>query len=450
MIRKCYIDLAWICFGIAFEENMRGLMIGSPGTGKTLFMIFIHYILIQAGNAPILIALGDEVGFYHRGSYYILEAEYLREQEAGLNNIFYLYDRDEKAPVRFSAISMMFSSPKKDRYRCWEKGRCFIRFMPLWTLEELYKLNSIVPEGLGRLSERELERRFAYTGGVPRHIYEDYDFFDMSVKTELSDVDVSYFAETANQCFEKGPHMIVGIDVHSEYFKFNCIFLSQKLANMVYDRLVVKSKKFVKIIMRSIEAPEHPGMAAQVFQRIAMEQICSGLSTDLIPLNEKAQAMLNTGKIAHRFVFGPATPKMIYEAKDLALEETTRTVWVPESKTFPVVDYFYTQPRHQLDTLVQVPLLVMGLQMTVNAPHGIKHNRLSELVQKFGDDFVLVWVVGGRQRFNDFGCQNQLDSNDKIVDQELILPVAQFKINVFSHEAEEEEKKGKKKRRKLH
>ena len=241
MVRKSYIDLARML--IEKEVGYRDyLVLGSPGTGKTVFCIFFMYVLLQANKRygakfPFIFNLRGKVGVYRNG---------LQVADRGFidggpddHSMYVLYD-DKPAPplVYANATTIVFSSPNRQRYDEYQKGRCRKLFLPLWSKGELMRLMASIPEGFPeKLSEADLDERMLLSGGVPRRILEEWDSINDVINDGLYKINLNALNEGGMSCFESGPHSLIGIAVSSDYKRFRCRFLSKELRRKVFDNM---------------------------------------------------------------------------------------------------------------------------------------------------------------------------------------------------------------------
>ena len=149
MLRKSYFRLAEMMIE---NFNKRGqkksLLIGSPGTGKSMFLIFLLYIFVKAENVPIVIHVWDLKGFYLNGQFYTIKK--FEEFRADLNNADYnpifLYDGKSPPPNFPSSPTVVASSPRIDSYREYKKQK-ITYLMPLWGKKRDYSPEQLSSRG---------------------------------------------------------------------------------------------------------------------------------------------------------------------------------------------------------------------------------------------------------------------------------------------------------------
>ena len=149
IVRKSYLQLARHMIGnFSTRGRKKCLLIGSPGTGKSMFLIFLLYIFVKAENVPIVIHVWDLKGFYLNGQFYTIKK--FEEFRADLNNADYnpifLYDGKSPPPNFPSSPTVVASSPRIDSYREYKKQK-ITYLMPLWGKKRDYSPEQLSSRG---------------------------------------------------------------------------------------------------------------------------------------------------------------------------------------------------------------------------------------------------------------------------------------------------------------
>lgn len=129
------------------------------------------FVLIKAGNVLFLFNFANNAGFSNNERCFRLKREYFGScTDLAKYNIFYFHDGREEPSVvlRFASI-MVFNTPRKERYRNFQKGRTHTFYVPWWNEHEIIRLN--IGEVDGQLEVAVLKERFEITGGMPRHFW---------------------------------------------------------------------------------------------------------------------------------------------------------------------------------------------------------------------------------------------------------------------------------------
>jgi hypothetical protein len=139
-VRKCYQELAEVTMGVV-ESGYNLVITGNPGIGKSFFLFFfMHFLHQQEANPTIVL-------FRHleRRWYLFSKGEVLLTVEADGPSVFqkYLDDPntwylvDTAQPLQVNAKTLMVSSPYVERYKEYLKTKAQLRFMPIWSKEEI-------------------------------------------------------------------------------------------------------------------------------------------------------------------------------------------------------------------------------------------------------------------------------------------------------------------------
>jgi hypothetical protein len=181
---------------------------GTPGTGKTVCGLYATHHLLNEKNATVLYSLGVDQGS-GTGSMYlmgpadskVLQAARSRgfdvpepvgmwvgrvvfDELAGKRLVDFLLNQKElyfvvdppKSGIKVDALTtckkLVFSSPHRLNANSL-KNDSYMRFMPVWTFEELKQARDAGRLGL---SDEELDERFQIFGGIARHVLDsDYN-----------------------------------------------------------------------------------------------------------------------------------------------------------------------------------------------------------------------------------------------------------------------------------
>ena len=433
VIRKSYIRLAELIIKKFSEPgDMKSLLIGSPGTGKSMFLIFLLYIFVNSENVPILIDFCDMKGFYYNGQFYDYESTMKFYSKSGIKafNPIFIYDGKSEPLNLPLSPTIVASSPRIDRYRDYRKEKT-IFLMPLWKRAEIIRLNSCQTLRERQLTDSELADRFEYAGGVPRVIFlnpRNWEKYRQAVKLAVDDLEPSILAREGEGAIERGPHTVIGVRVDTRNYEFfECCFLSQKIWTEALETLIAKNENLIEYVFSKLESLHSTGLLHKAFQYLAMKRLCDAQLLSLEPINDIAKNLFGNNIMELRLQ--KASKKVINSLDNVDVNYPEPRMWVPTSDGFPVVDYIFTQPAPP-NSLDRNPL-VIGFQMTVSSKHPINHACLQRLVDKFRGRLILVFALP-RTVYSKFKKQNQVvGSNGEKCAENLILPMAQFKICSF-------------------
>ncbi|CAG8844860.1 40041_t:CDS:2, partial [Gigaspora margarita] len=247
-IRDCYIDLE----GIVLDKKIQRLRItGNPGIGKTFFGYYLLYKLASSNEGSI----SKENIFSFN--------QYLNEPETW-------YIVEGHVPKECEAKTILVCSPRKGNYREFDKYiGSTIRYMPVWTFNEIEECRSNIFNHLGIDKIKNLYMRW---GGIPRFVLENaHDKAQQNLLQHAIDtVDetiLNYVGET--NC----PNDVTDEETDAEKV------LPYTEANEVVVKLKINYKEKLKnFLMASSSINEYGSLRGNIFERVA-HQILQGGGT---------------------------------------------------------------------------------------------------------------------------------------------------------------------------
>lgn len=389
-IRKCYIDLAKILLE-AKGDYMKHIILGSTGTGITVFCVFIMFLLLKAnesgGNFPFFFNLRGHVGMYHKGRLTCIDPRFLSigTMVKRCQGLYFLYDDIPPPPTIFPfANTVVFSSPNEQRYKEFQKGKCRKLYIPLWSKGELMRLNNNLSQKK-KFSEAELDERIMLSGGVPRRIFDEWERIDEFVANGLVKVTLEMLKEASAFYFEIDSRSLIGIDVSSNYQHFRCRFLTKELRRCIFAHLKEYAPDSIAYALQNTHVFEQPRMLFyDLFEVFAIENICLRKEHNLLPLNAEAREFCQLEKLWS--LKAPSVEqRKIKNIDDVVLDTELPIIWVPNN-AFPFVDALLTLPGKTSNG----GTLVIGLKMTMNLNHLLDNDKLKKLTDRFGNNFILA------------------------------------------------------------
>lgn len=165
-VRDCYPKLLKLCLEVISQPKTPHLVImGNPGVGLTYFGYFLLHRFARAAatvvyecsrsQTPILcsenvVAVGTMLDFFG----------YLGERDT-------IYIADDCRPVDVCAKTILLTSPNCDNWYQFAKDHCTIRYMPIWSKEEIHDCRSkLFPD----LTAQQVDDFFNKWGGIPRSV----------------------------------------------------------------------------------------------------------------------------------------------------------------------------------------------------------------------------------------------------------------------------------------
>ena len=265
-IREAYTDI----YEEYIERNQHILIIGNPGTGKSLFLPYIVYRVLREHPEDSIVcghhSMKDSVVYMKGKEAHVLSNLY------DATHYYYLYDCGQTfgSDIDFSLAwkatkSIVFSSPDSKNYKEYHKNciqSCVAQgiqvVMPTWSWDELKFCQKHI---YTHISINKLNARFALWGGIPRAVFlaakvPEHGKGDLSSIVEETSVDavLSIAHNTAVGKFSKVSHNILHMVVEDkDYQRSFVVFASQNVAQMVYDKRIKGAESKVIEIMYGVQ-----------------------------------------------------------------------------------------------------------------------------------------------------------------------------------------------------
>eukprot|EP00026_Physarum_polycephalum_P004034 Phypoly_transcript_04051.p1 GENE.Phypoly_transcript_04051~~Phypoly_transcript_04051.p1 ORF type:complete len:314 (+),score=33.58 Phypoly_transcript_04051:88-1029(+) len=166
-VRRAYVELADILFEQTRNGITRSVIVGNPGTGKSMFLFFLLKLLLDQNKTVV----------YHRHTldyWYLFTPNGVKQgsklqdtlpPELKNPNTWYLVD--SILPSQHLARTVLVTSPCPSTYREFMKNGAKIRYMPVWQDTEIFHCRKFI---YSHLDEEETKARYARWGGIPRYV----------------------------------------------------------------------------------------------------------------------------------------------------------------------------------------------------------------------------------------------------------------------------------------
>ncbi|EFJ43181.1 hypothetical protein VOLCADRAFT_96640 [Volvox carteri f. nagariensis] len=158
------------------QQQEAWLLTGVPGTGKSWFVWYAVYSLLQLKDPPSIVWQSHKFNMrrcvlFKAGKAYVGDVDSFME-ELELESTWFF--TDGIMPPNVAAHTILICSPNRSIYKEWVKGRDDITLtMPLWTWPEIEACWQRLYRDNSKLSLERVKRRFdMYYGGVPRLVLE--------------------------------------------------------------------------------------------------------------------------------------------------------------------------------------------------------------------------------------------------------------------------------------
>lgn len=329
-VREDYVRMA----RFILSNGTHSLVLGSPGTGKTLFCVFLAYLFIKA-DVPFLLNLRGGRGCYLSGTFYPLTAS---QFDAFKCSVFVLFADDTPPPTVFHfQPTIVFSQPDWTLYGVFRK-KASTYYMPSWERHELQYLNNALTLDEGKLEESTLLTRCVFSGGIPKYIFGDWDAYLEVIERSLDDVSVDFLFTNRSNDLDEGPHPIISISVNPDTYRANsCGILSSAIATKVLNYFhSSRGKRRVELYLENLDLimqkllELHNWSSAPFAEDILFVKICS-----------KDE---NENKIVQEYFSRKIEKKLFTNYDQVKVKLPYARMWFPKSRALSAEEFIFTIP----------------------------------------------------------------------------------------------------------
>ena len=442
-VRQCWGDLYDVMQERLSLGFRRIVVTGVPGIGKSQFMLYFMWRLVQKNEGSFLVEKSKrKVRRYSSGKMDRYE-NYPLDLPSGVP---YLCDISEKALPYMDYIdwepsyTVVFSSPNPERFKELVKlNQSVILVMPPWDAEEIVAAQTLLTCYKG-LSLDVVKSQFTVYGGVPRYVLEKAS----EGVAPMEDAFSRKGAGTARRHF-RGEETTVDSDVSHMLTRIDpaddCTFVGRNYsAASVYvlERLFALHQSIMLDELRNIVSMKQD--SGGIFEYLAARYGLANAKHDLhgLPLPSGLQ---NSNPLPPP----PPPPRSLsFGAYERLPVEWRNGNWTPH----PGILYY-----QNVNNMKSVDAFIIGnqqelilLQMTVGATHSVKASGLEEIYKLFSSRFPplvtaasLVFVTPAKSSLAT--VQPLINSKNQLckIESDIALPVRhmmreQFVIRINVHE----------------
>jgi len=276
-VRECYQELAEVTMGIV-ESGYNLVITGNPGIGKSYFLLFLmHFLRLKEQEPTVVLFRHLEMKWYlfSKGGVLVIEKatgspKAFRKYLDDLNT-WYLVDTAQ--PLQVKAKTLLVSSPYVERYKEFRKTQAMIRFMPIWSKEDIDICRKEFHDspGIRYVPQVRADKLYNKWGGIPRYVLDkanikaDQDELEAAIsKCTTYDIMTYTGAEGAPEHIShKLLHMIVQRDPPSKedgtpleiidrYSKYQIDVASEYVAKRLTEKFGSDSRHHLELL-RSLQ-----------------------------------------------------------------------------------------------------------------------------------------------------------------------------------------------------
>ena len=242
-IRQAYKDI----YELAIEQSS-ALILGTPGTGKTIFCLYVLCRLLQ-NNATVVV---ERVNFpvfvfNNEGVFRLPSMEAVDTEILSNKSLYYLYDAATHVcrPKGIKATRFIFSSPEKENWSDVVKAGVVTYYMPIWSVNEVEEVIAHHKMPDNRASS--VRDRFGKFGGIPRILFEKNseraEQYDNEVVRQCNSIEVKSIDSLQLDKTHVKNHKLLHMKVDDSYTRYRVAISSTYVAKMMYDALVERQKE---------------------------------------------------------------------------------------------------------------------------------------------------------------------------------------------------------------
>jgi len=393
-VRKCYRGI-FSQLKIPSEKEKsylnQYLIQGTPGIGKSIFLIYAFWRLVMMRRAVMFVSSDDKIYFDgsqfwdYRGNVF----EKHQKDPAGRilwnRDLFCLFDADNAhaIPNVYRRCQFIVSTwPKRDLINDYQKlvdeDNQF--YMPVWSIEEMERIKDLYR------AEPSWTKLFDLVGGIPRNVFDKPHKLEKSLSKLEAAVRDSKFEVLKNLTTVKMVHLSNNqksfihqlVHIHSDppFTAASMTFASPLVLRLVFDHHLDSIKaKWGELLHQSVSDSLEGVMMGNLFQKIALDILSTG-GTFIYCELRYGRARIEKGKLTIQ-------AGGIQWARKVELSGEPGVLYVPISPTYPGIDAWIYD--------------VGGVQITVNLLHSMKDSLLTDLPRLGDGKDKLFWVLRPRE-----------------------------------------------------
>ena len=398
-IRPCYPELLKTTLSI-IESSLNLIILGNPGIGKTYFGYFLLLYLASCGATIVYQCIFQkEIKYLFTPQNVFVGSGSDFYNQLSSSSTFYIADGIE--PDFYPAKTILISSHRNEVWKRFAKNSCTLRYMPVWSKEELFFCRSLL---FSLLSEELVGQLYSMWGGIARYVlkYAKDDGQQALLKSalDISNIDsvLECFGGTGKKADASSRliHRTVLDGFHAGPFKF----ASEYVADEIYKGVYLKDRDHLVRFLSASQGNSDIGpLRGTLFERHAHTIISKGGNFMIRNLKTGLESEL---MLPLNYTIFP------YSSNDQAFQEANNRYFLPVSKIFESVDSF-----------IKPNLL---FQMTGAKEHPCKQTGLRDVLNLLGNPIeAKLYFVVPPDRFASFKFQSYHGTGGKVLHQRYII-----------------------------
>ena len=350
-IRECYESIASsilnnnISSKTTEDDDVRKVIIsGTPGIGKSMFLIYLLHLLLREGKRVLFIYDPDIIYFDDHGRiYYLKTIPPTYDLTFWGNTLWCLFDAKGKTQsdlhrCRYISCNFILStSPRRDLINDFKKPPCPPKkfFIPVWSEMELSAIAHLFPEST------DWARRSEIIGGIPRYVMEDLNEDPIAILSSAT------FTCSLNDCItlvglntpitEKSNiiHSLVHMISEKPFEKYSIRYASPTALKMVAKRNENEVKQNFLNLLSSYEGePLTAALCGYIFEPYALDRLVKGGQFTWRTCKKKDRKMRKPNN-NDLIEIKPSARKT---ANGIEAHQESNVLYVPNTKNFAGID----------------------------------------------------------------------------------------------------------------
>ena len=353
----------------------RVLLTGTPGIGKSFCFFYLLWQLARAKKScwykhPLHMS-GNWLFFtYNEDGAPVVRVCVSSSVEfvlaSGDADSIVVYDACEDAGVH-NATTVVISSPKRSRYKEFQKvPGVALRYLPVWTLEELEACRSIC---YADISSDVVSNLFAYAGGIARVVLQDQKTDDVVKAVQSADLYKLLAAAARPDAGDDVYNRLLHIHPAADLKTTRVTFPSSDIASEIAERLVFDQGLFCRWFIATVDNPSLQTYRGILFEKEAHFLLRRGGMFRIRRLDGGTSGSKRTSEDARDTVaLSPSLHDAALRDAKAVVPSAADTYVRPSGKTFPSVDALLPHERALF-------------QMTVGRDHPVFAQPVLDLVE---------------------------------------------------------------------
>ena len=362
----------------------KAIITGTPGIGKSLFLIYLLWKLVKRGKRVLFIYHPFNIYYDEEGSVFEFASSSLPstiDYSFWNETLWCLFDAKGKKEANLYEFPtslckfILSTSPRREMVNDFKKPPVpQIFYMPIWTETELGVIAPLFP-----FSANAWRERFEILGGIPRHVLEDttqspiYMLEAACADCSLDDCIKKIGINSTITGKSKVIHSLVHMTSDPPFTNSSVCYASQTALNIIVRQRGIEALHRMRDLLASCAGnPLSAALCGYIFEPYAIELLERGgtfTCRQLVRGNPKIKPIEITLDI-------PPSTKIVVDR--VLPDQTVDQLYVPKTKNYAAIDAWIPG--------------IGAFQMTVGKKHDIKTGAEVDLA-KLGVGNKLYWLL---------------------------------------------------------